>query len=184
MIALFSIKPEYVEKIFSGEKLYEYRKAIFKNNVKKIVIYCTMPVGMIVGEFDVEDILEDCPQSIWKKAKAHSGVSRSFYNEYFSGRDKGYAINIGTKRRYESAVNPFDIFDSFTAPQSFFYLDESKYEHCLVKATNCNAHSPLANPPTMIDSKRESPVDRATFFRYQTIEVEELRTSPTALVRH
>ncbi|MGJ0484714.1 MAG: ASCH domain-containing protein [Methylomicrobium sp.] len=69
MIALFSIKPEYVEKIFSGEKLYEYRKTIFKNNVKKIVIYCTKPVGKIVGEFEVDDVLADCPKSIWKKQK-------------------------------------------------------------------------------------------------------------------
>ncbi|MGJ0515138.1 MAG: ASCH domain-containing protein [Methylomicrobium sp.] len=136
MIALFSIKPEYVEKIFSGEKLYEYRKAIFKSNVKKIVIYCTKPVGMIVGEFEVEDILEDCPKSIWKKTKDHSGVTRSFYDEYFSGREKGYAINIGIKKVYKSAVNPFEVLDSFTPPQSFVYLDESTYEQFIGMACN------------------------------------------------
>lgn len=136
MIALFSIKPEYVEKIFSGEKHYEYRKAIFKNNVKKIVIYCTKPVGMIVGEFEIEDILEDCPKSIWKKTKDYSGVSRTFYDEYFSGREKGYAINIGTKRVYESAINPFEVLDSFTPPQSFIYLDEATYEQFLEMAFN------------------------------------------------
>lgn len=135
MIALFSIKPEFVDKIFSGEKLYEYRKAIFKNKVRKIVVYSTKPVGMIVGEFDVEEILEDCPKLIWKKTKKHSGVNLSFYNEYFSGRDKGYAINIGKKRLYDSAINPFEVFDSFTAPQSFFYLDESVYKNCLTIAS-------------------------------------------------
>ena len=52
MRVLLSIKPEFVEKIFSGEKLYEYRKAMFKNvNVSSVVIYSTMPVGKIVGEF-------------------------------------------------------------------------------------------------------------------------------------
>ena len=40
MRVLLSIKPEFVEKIFSGEKLYEYRKAMFKNvNVSTVVIY-------------------------------------------------------------------------------------------------------------------------------------------------
>ena len=32
---LMSIKPEYVNKIFSGEKKYEYRKRICKNNIEK-----------------------------------------------------------------------------------------------------------------------------------------------------
>ena len=30
MKVLLSIKPEFVEKIFSGEKRFEYRKNIFK----------------------------------------------------------------------------------------------------------------------------------------------------------
>lgn len=53
MKVLLSIKPEFVEKIFSGEKRFEYRKSIFKQqNIDTIVIYSTMPVGMIVGEFN------------------------------------------------------------------------------------------------------------------------------------
>ena len=44
MKVLLSIKPEFVEAIFSGEKLYEYRKAIFKKNVTTVVIYATKPV--------------------------------------------------------------------------------------------------------------------------------------------
>ena len=36
MKVLLSIKPEYVDKIFSGEKRYEYRKSMFKNkNIDK-----------------------------------------------------------------------------------------------------------------------------------------------------
>ena len=50
MKALLSIKPEYVEKIISGEKEYEYRKRIFKQKIKSVIIYCTMPVGEIIGE--------------------------------------------------------------------------------------------------------------------------------------
>lgn len=135
MIALFSIKPEYVDKIFSGEKGYEYRKAIFKNDVKKIVVYCTKPVGMIVGEFDVSEILEDCPTKIWDKTKNNSGVCRMFYDDYFSGRKKGYAIFIGQKVRYDNEINPYELFESFTPPQSFRYLTEDDYQECLIKAS-------------------------------------------------
>ncbi len=122
MIALLSIKPEFVEKIFSGEKSYEYRKVIFKKDVKKVVIYCTQPVGMIVGEFNIEDIIEDCPETIWEKTKQHSGVKEFFFKQYFKNRNKGYAIKIGSKNKYEIPINPYKLFDSFTAPQSFLYL--------------------------------------------------------------
>jgi predicted transcriptional regulator len=44
MKALLSIKPEFVDKIISGEKKYEYRKRIFKQKIEAVVIYCTMPV--------------------------------------------------------------------------------------------------------------------------------------------
>lgn len=132
MIALFSIKPEYVDKIFSGEKSYEYRKAIFKNEVRKVVVYCTKPVGMIVGEFDVNAILEDCPTVIWNKTKENSGVQHEFYAEYFNGQSKGYAIIIGKKTRYSTAINPYEIFESFTPPQSFRYLTYDDYDNFFV----------------------------------------------------
>ena len=124
MIALFSIKPEYVEKIFSDEKLYEYRKVIFKKRVRKIIIYSTLPVGMIVGEFDVDEVIVDRPHEIWKKTKAVSGVEETFFLQYFQGREKAYAIKIGKKKRYKKPINPKDLFDSFTAPQSFIYVNQ------------------------------------------------------------
>lgn len=127
MNALLSIKPEFVEKIFSGEKLYEYRKVLFKKNVRKIVVYCTKPVGMIVGEFDVDYILEDSPELIWDKTKDHSGITKEFYDEYFIGKNKAFAINISRKTLYPKPINPLDAFGTFTAPQSFMYLDELRY---------------------------------------------------------
>ena len=135
MIALFSIKPEYVEKIFSGEKMYEYRKALYKENVSKIVVYATKPVGKIVGEFDVNAVLEKPPKSLWRETRKHSGVKLKFYNEYFYGRNIGYAIKIGKRKRYQNPVDPHATFASFTAPQSFVYMDESKYKHCVDAAS-------------------------------------------------
>ena len=55
MKVLLSIKPEFVQEIFTGKKKYEYRKAIFTRSVDKVVVYSTKPVGMIVGEFTVEN---------------------------------------------------------------------------------------------------------------------------------
>lgn len=136
MIALFSIKPEYVDKIFSGTKGYEYRKAIFKLNVKKVVVYCTKPVGMIVGEFEVEDVLEGCPNLLWDRTRTSAGVRKEFYQEYFEGRSKGYAISIGKIKLYNKAIDPNDIFESFVPPQSFRYMNLEDYEECLTIQSN------------------------------------------------
>ena len=58
MKILLSIKPEFVEEIFSGRKKFEYRKAIFTNKkVTSVIVYSTMPVGKIVGEFTIEEVL-------------------------------------------------------------------------------------------------------------------------------
>ena len=55
MKVLLSINPPYVDKIFNGEKKFEYRRAIFKDNsVDTIVIYSTSPIKKVVGEFKVK----------------------------------------------------------------------------------------------------------------------------------
>lgn len=126
MKVLLSIKPEYVKKIFSGEKRYEYRKSIYKNHaVDTIVVYCTMPMGKIVGEFKVEKIIQDNPINIWNTTKAYSGVEKSFFKQYFKGRDKGFAIKINSTKLYDTPIDPKEKLDNFTAPQSFRYIDES-----------------------------------------------------------
>ena len=128
MKILLSIKPEFVEKIFSGEKRFEYRKAIFKNNdVTSVVIYATMPVGMIVGEFKIKSVHKDTPRTIWQETQKYSGVSEDFFFSYFNNKNKAYAIEIGEIRRYENPVNPQKLFPHFTAPQSFCYIKTFNY---------------------------------------------------------
>ena len=48
---LLSIRPEYVEKIISGEKKYDYRTKAAKRNVDKIIIYETTPVKKVIAYF-------------------------------------------------------------------------------------------------------------------------------------
>lgn len=123
MKVLLSIKPEFVKEIFNGSKKYEFRKAIFKNkDVKTVVIYSTMPVGKIVGEFDIEYILEDHPTLLWESAKEYAGVSRDFYDKYFDGRDKGFAIKIKSLKKYIKPICPYSSNDNFVAPQSYKYI--------------------------------------------------------------
>ena len=78
MKVLLSIKPEFVDKIIKGEKKYEYRKRVFKENVDTVVIYSTKPVGKVIGEFEIQDIINDSPICIWSKTYRYSGVSEDF----------------------------------------------------------------------------------------------------------
>ena len=121
MKILLSIKPEFAERIFDGSKKYEFRKAIFKNPVKTVVVYASSPVQRVIGEFDIETILEGTPEKLWNKTREHSGVSEEFFFDYFSGRTIGFAIKIKEARGYEKSLclrNSYNI----TPPQSFCYV--------------------------------------------------------------
>ncbi len=123
MKVLLSIKPEYAEKIFSGEKKFEFRKISFKNQfIQTVVVYATMPVGKIIGEFGIKEIHKDEPEQIWKKTKEYSGIDESFFNEYYNGKDYAIAIEVDNPVLYTKPINPKEEFENFVAPQSFRYL--------------------------------------------------------------
>lgn len=123
MKVLLSINPEYVEKIFSGVKKYEYRRNIFKNkDVKTIVIYCTYPIKKIVGEFSIEKIIKDYPEKLWNLAPDNTGIEKSKFIKYFDKKDEGYAIKIGKVTKYNTPKELTD-FSIKKAPQSFQYID-------------------------------------------------------------
>jgi predicted transcriptional regulator len=125
MKILLSIKPEFVEKIFNGTKRYEYRKCAFKREeVQTVVVYSTQPVGQIVGEFDIEDILCDAPVALWETTHEGSGIDASFFDDYFQGRQLGVAIKIGSTRLFDVPVDPKTVCEKFVAPQSFRYLSK------------------------------------------------------------
>lgn len=123
MKVLLSIKPEYAEKILSGSKLYEFRKALPKSSeVKSCIIYATMPVGKIVGEFEIGGYISSSPEELWKKTSDHSGISESFFMEYFDGRELAHAIEVKSVKRYKKAKLLNSVLPSGIAPQSFCYV--------------------------------------------------------------
>lgn len=127
MKVLLSIKPEFAEKIFDGTKLYEFRRSIFKNrNIRTIVVYASSPVQRVIGEFEIDTILNYELQQLWDDTKDHSGISENFFFEYFSNKEKGFAIKIKKTKLYKKSLSLKDDFN-VTPPQSFMYL-----EKCLI----------------------------------------------------
>ena len=81
-----------------------------------------MPVGKIIGEFEIEQILMEHPSRLWKITKKYAGITEKFYDEYFDGRDKAYAIEIKSFYEYDTPICPYSNNENFTAPQSFKYI--------------------------------------------------------------
>lgn len=122
MKVLLSIKPEYANKIFSGDKKFEFRRRVFKNlEVHTVVVYSTMPVGRIIGEFSIKHIHQDSSESIWDKTKRFSGIDEIFFNEYYDGRNLAFAIEVDNLMLYKESINPKEKYENFTPPQSFIY---------------------------------------------------------------
>ena len=120
---LLSIKPEFAHKIFDGTKKYEFRKQIFKDSsVKKVIVYSSSPEQKVIGEFTIDDILNDTPSDLWLQTRDYSGITQSFYEEYFRGRKNAYAIKVASTKLYEQKKNLSD-FDIIYPPQSFAYVE-------------------------------------------------------------
>lgn len=125
MLALLSIRPIHAENIFSGRKTFEYRRKVFaRTDVRTVLVYCTKPVGKLIGEFDIDAILQASPSSLWKQTSKGSGISERYFHDYFAGCKLAYALKIGQVRRFKKCIDPQDIIVDFSPPQSFMYMQE------------------------------------------------------------
>ena len=123
---VISINPEYVKKIISGEKKYEYRRKAAKQNIEKIIIYETTPIKKIVAEAEISDVLKMTPEKLWRETHKESGITKKFFNRYFKGRDLAYAYKLGKITVYDSPVDLSELGIK-NAPQSFIYLKTSLF---------------------------------------------------------
>lgn len=123
MKVLLSIKPEFAEKIFNGTKKFEFRRTIFKNpDIKTVIVYASSPVQKIVGEFDVDYILSDELEKIWKITGKFAGINKDYFMSYFDQKKNAYAIKVKKTRRYKKLLNLKETF-GINPPQSFVYLE-------------------------------------------------------------
>jgi len=129
---LLSIKAEYVSRILSGEKTFEYRKRIPKQSIDRIVIYETSPKKRIVGIADVRGVVSDTPDHLWNSTGRKGGISKEAYMEYFSGSVKAYAFELKniTKTKHDFELNQLGINQP---PQSYYYMSDEQMR----MLTNC-----------------------------------------------
>lgn len=127
---LISIRPRFVDLIFSGKKKVELRRV--KPRVQAgdlVVIYASGKTKGMVGAFEVRGVTAATPGLIWKKHNGGSGLTKDEFDDYFSDAAIGYAIQIGKVWKIQEPV-PLNTLRKrragFRPPQSYHYwkLDE------------------------------------------------------------
>jgi predicted transcriptional regulator len=126
---LLSIRPKFANAILDGTKTFELRRAVFRcTTVRKIVIYASSPVRLVIGEFIVDGILALEPNKLWAVTAKGVGVERKFFDDYFRERKIGFALKVYHPRRYAKPLKLKEDFGLSRPPQSFCYLAQSSEE--------------------------------------------------------
>ncbi len=119
--ALLSINPQHVKRILDGTKRFEFRKVRTRREITRIVIYSTSPVGLVVGEAEVMEVVEGDPAEVWEATHAAAGITREFFDQYYAGRDRAVAYRLGEVSEYAQPKTLAELGVA-SAPQSFAYL--------------------------------------------------------------
>lgn len=118
---LLSIKPQYADLIFKGEKKVEIRKISIYNelDVNKAVVYSSSPTQQVIGEFEI-GFRQWLPlnQLI---LLPFSCISEKDLKNYIGKYGWGYAIEILNPVLYHEPKKLSD-FGINKAPQNFQYL--------------------------------------------------------------
>ena len=123
---ILSIKPKYANAIINGLKKVEFRKKIFKREVEKVFIYSSSPQKKIIGFFTIADIVEDEPIFLWNKHGNKGIIEKEDFFNYYKNSKTGFSICIDKVGKFINEVDPKDIFENFTPPQSYMYVDDIK----------------------------------------------------------
>lgn len=121
MNVILSIKPVFANAIFAGLKKVEFRKSLFKENIDCVLVYSSSPIKRIIGYFTIKQIVKDSPQRLWEQFGPDGFINKEDFLKYFDQKKTGYSICIDKTTRFSQDINPLDVFEKFTPPQSFCY---------------------------------------------------------------
>ncbi len=142
MAKLFSIKEQYSQKIYSKEKLVEFRRQninIGKNEV--CLIYTSSPIKKITGYFIVKEKIRTSLSELWKLTKKMAGITYKEFKEYFKDCKEGTAIVFKRVEEFTKKISLKELQrmkDGFRPPQSFYNLNEflmRKYQDIIPQRT-------------------------------------------------
>lgn len=126
---LISIKPEFMELIFSGEKTVELRKSVPKDlpNNTEIIFYASSPERKIVGKAKIKRVEELSIDQLWDELGDQTGITVEYFKEYFEGKDKGYGLILDKVEKFSEQFSLDQLRERFNfyPPQSYMYTSET-----------------------------------------------------------
>lgn len=123
MAYLFSIKPEYCDRIYDGAKTVELRRRVSPKIAigSLMLIYETMPTKAVTGAAVISEIRKMDLDTLWAVARTQGGIEREAFFTYFSGLEAGHAIGLRCALRLKKPVPLADLIEYYglQAPQSY-----------------------------------------------------------------
>lgn len=140
---VLSIKPQYTEKIFQGQKTIELRRR-FPSSVPKgtrAYIYSTTPDKSMLGTAEIREVYKLPIAEIWRKYSDFSCVTKDDFDKYFEGVIEGYALDFSNVRAFARPLHlsELKLKYGFRPPQSYLYVKHElrealRHEQAIVSA--------------------------------------------------
>jgi predicted transcriptional regulator len=119
---LMSIKPEFAQKILTGEKTVEFRRKFNKDLQFAIVyIYESAPTKMVVGYFVVGGIYRNPPDKAYHSFGGRGCISEERFMQYCNGLDYMYTITILNYKKFDNPI-PLSGFGLLRPPQNYQFV--------------------------------------------------------------
>lgn len=128
---IISIRHPFAVKIYSGAKLYEFRKR--RPNIAvgtRCWIYEPLPIGKVTGFFIYGGCYRDEKAKVWEHCQEAAGISREAFMQYYDRDFYAYAWQVGTARRCPA----FDLKDAGIdrAPQSYITWSSEFLDYLII----------------------------------------------------
>ena len=114
---VISIHPVFVDKILSGQKKYEFR-------IRYMLVYTTSPVKKITALVEIDSVIIDTPDAVWRKTKKQAGVTKAFFDSYYKNKEIAYAAKFKKVYKLDTPILIKNLKGIKNAPQSYIYLKE------------------------------------------------------------
>ena len=130
-----AVKPEYANKLISGEKDIELRKT--KPHVQAgdyAIIYASAPAKVVLGYGKIKRIILCSPQEMWANFSSRLGIKEQDYLMYYKNSNK----SVGIEFEMIKPINPISLTElrrvdpNFHPPQIYRYVSNEEIHKVLV----------------------------------------------------
>lgn len=124
---LISLRPEHTRSILSGQKTIELRRRPLRVEPgTRVWIYTKQPRGCIEAVAVLGAVHEDTHDELWRRFGTQVAISRSAFDAYLAGTERGYALEFASVSPLSAAIDLKEIRSTvqcFHPPQFFKRLD-------------------------------------------------------------